>query len=252
MPPKEPCAAQRGETTPAGASTSKLWFQRGRGRYSDSGDGESYIQGRKQPSTIWDKLNPSSVTAHQLYGLALVFTGRFEKPSESSSEPWKLDPLSLPNNAALGLGFLCARQYDQAIEQERKTLDLDANFILAHRYLGLIYVQKSMYKEGIAEFEEMLMISPTDAVALSEVGYGHALAGRRAEAQKVLDKLNEMAKHKYVSAMYRVYIYAALGGTTRRSSGWKRVMRTALYLPLKRTLSISCARPRASKTCCGA
>ena len=29
-----------------------------------------------------------------------------------------------------------ARQYDQAIEQERKTLELDPNFILAHDTLA--------------------------------------------------------------------------------------------------------------------
>jgi hypothetical protein len=37
------------------------------------------------------------------------------------------------------------------------------------------------------------------------------VAGRRAEAQKVLDKLNELAKRKYVSGRYRARIYAGLG-----------------------------------------
>jgi hypothetical protein len=54
----------------------------------------------------------------------------------SSVMSQELDPLSLLINGNLGILFFSARQYDQAIEQERKTLDLDANFIVPHWYLG--------------------------------------------------------------------------------------------------------------------
>jgi hypothetical protein len=37
------------------------------------------------------------------------------------------------------------------------------------------------------------------------------VAGRRAEAQKVLDQLTEFSKEKYVPAFRRAEIYAALG-----------------------------------------
>jgi eukaryotic-like serine/threonine-protein kinase len=157
------------------------------------------------------ELNPSSVTAHQLYGLALVWTGRFEEAIKEFKRALELDPLSLANNSALGSGFLCVQQYDQAIEQERKTLDLDANFILAHLFLGLSYIHKSMYKEGIAELEKAVAISPGNTILLSGLGYAYAVSGRKAEAQKMLDQLNEISKRKYVPAGYRVYIYAALG-----------------------------------------
>ena len=75
----------------------------------------------------------------------------------------------------------------------------------------MAYVQKSMYKEGMAEFEKALVISPGNTYALSELGYAYAVAGRRAEAQKVLDQLNELSKQKYVPAASRVRIYAGLG-----------------------------------------
>jgi tetratricopeptide (TPR) repeat protein len=123
----------------------------------------------------------------------------------------ELDPLSLITSRDLGGAFYLARQYDQAIEQQRKTLELDPNFPLAHGYLGLAYVQKSAYKEGIAEGEKELVVSPDDPWALSGLGYAYAVAGRRAEARKVLDKLNELSKQKYVTAISRVRIYTGLG-----------------------------------------
>ena len=76
---------------------------------------------------------------------------------------------------------------------------------------GATYLPQSMYKDGIAEFEEILVISPSSAVALSEVGYGHALAGRRAEAQRVLEQLDELSKSKYVPTVSIARIYTGLG-----------------------------------------
>ncbi|PYU18868.1 MAG: hypothetical protein DMG32_25500 [Acidobacteria bacterium] len=156
-------------------------------------------------------LNPSYANAHYWYAGVLQAMGRSEEATAEQKRALELDPLSLSINRDLGAAFYLARQYDQAIEQERKTLELDPNFILAHSYLGLAYVQRSMYKEGIAECEKELVISPSNPYALAELGYAYALAGRRAEAQKVLDQLNQLSKHKYVPAMSRVGIYSGLG-----------------------------------------
>jgi tetratricopeptide (TPR) repeat protein len=68
-----------------------------------------------------------------------------------------------------------------------------------------------MYKEGIAEFEKALMISPGNTMGLGGLSYAYAVAGRSIEAQKVLDQLNELSKHKYFPALYTARIYADLG-----------------------------------------
>jgi hypothetical protein len=44
-----------------------------------------------------------------------------------------------------------------------------------------------------------------------QLEYGYTLEGRKAEAQKVLDQLNERSKQKYVSAASTAIIYAGLG-----------------------------------------
>jgi eukaryotic-like serine/threonine-protein kinase len=157
------------------------------------------------------ELNPSDATAPYMYGLALLNVGRLEEAIAEEKRAVELDPLSLVNNRTLGTAFYVARQADQAIEQERKTLEMDPNFIVARNDLGYAYLQKSMYREGIAEFEKALMISPGDTFALSGLGYAYAVAGRRAEAQKVLDQLNELSKQKYVPGAQIARIYAGLG-----------------------------------------
>jgi non-specific serine/threonine protein kinase len=163
-------------------------------------------------------LNPSYAAAHYLYGLTLGMTGRFEEAIAQGKQALERDPLSLiTNGIILARIFYCARQYDQAIEQGRKALDLDANYIWAHWYVGLAYVQKSMYNEATAELEKALLTSPAYTLALSGTGYAYAVAGRRAEAQKVLDQLSEISKQKYVPGWCMASIYTGLGEKDKAS-----------------------------------
>jgi Flp pilus assembly protein TadD len=55
------------------------------------------------------------------------------------------------------------------------------------------------------------VLSPRNPYVLSGLGYAYAVAGRSAEAQKMLDQLNAISKQKYVPAVSRVRIYVGLG-----------------------------------------
>ena len=93
----------------------------------------------------------------------------------------------------------------------QKTIELDPNSVSVHYVLGMVYVQKSMYKEGIAEIEKGLAISPDTPGPLSRLGYAYAVSGRRGEAQKVIDQLNQLSKQRYVSPGLIAFVYASLG-----------------------------------------
>jgi len=155
-------------------------------------------------------LNPDYAIAHLWYGWTLANTGRFEESIRESKRALELDSLSTETNWFLACVYLFTRHYDQAIDQYRKALELDPNFYWAHTFLGVAYVQKAMYKEAIAELEIAVAISPSN-VSLAFLGYGYAAAGRRLEAEKVLDQLNERAKQKYVPALHRAIVCAGLG-----------------------------------------
>jgi tetratricopeptide (TPR) repeat protein len=161
------------------------------------------------------ELNPGLADAHNRYGTTLMRMGRVEEAMAEKRRAVELDPLSAIINRNLGIGLYFARQYDQAIEQDQKTLELDPNYVGAHMTLGQAYFQKSMYKEGIAEVEKELAISPGNPAALSVLGYAYAVAGKRADAQKVLNELTELSKQKYVPAWAMAEIYVGLGEKDR-------------------------------------
>src|SRR5882724_5476672 len=97
------------------------------------------------------ELNPNYATAHHWYALYLMAMGQFEGAAAEIKLAQQLDPLSLSINASTGLPFYWSRRYDDAIEQFRRTLELDLSFALAHVLLGQAYAQKGMFDEAITE-----------------------------------------------------------------------------------------------------
>ena len=104
------------------------------------------------------------------------------------------------------------RQYDKAIEQFRKTLELDPNYPQARYWLGLAYMQKGMYEEAISEHKKAIALDNTSR-RVAQLGYAYAVAGKRDEAQKILDELKELSKQPqgYVSPFDFALIYMGLG-----------------------------------------
>ncbi|MFN2394003.1 MAG: tetratricopeptide repeat protein, partial [Pyrinomonadaceae bacterium] len=62
----------------------------------------------------------------------------------------------------LAVVYTLARQNDRALEQARKTYDLEPNFPVARYYLGLAYIANGMYAEAIALSETVLQADPTN------------------------------------------------------------------------------------------
>src|SRR4030095_569783 len=114
-------------------------------------------------------------------------------------------------NTDAGLMFYWRRQYDQAINQFRKTIDLDPNFWGEHLYLGMAYDKKGAYADAQAEFQRAKTLSEGSAVTLAAFGHLYAMLGKKSDALKVLDDLKELSKNHYVSSYYLAIIYAGLG-----------------------------------------
>ena len=125
----------------------------------------------------------------------------------------ELDPLSLTINFGVGLAFYNDRDYDQAIEQFQKTLELDQNFPAVRSYLPAAYEQKGMYDKAIAEFKKASLLQGANvesAVSLSGLGHVYGVSGKKAEARAVLDKLKQKSRQEYISAVYIALVYAGL------------------------------------------
>jgi len=162
------------------------------------------------------ELNPNYPTAHQWYAEYLSTMGRHDQAIAEIKRAQDLDPLSLIIKAIGGMLFLHSRQFDQGIEQCQKVLDSNPSFTVAHLYLGWNYLPKGMYEEAIAEFQKASDLSEgLFSMAQSHLGYAYAVSGKRDEAQKILDQLDERSKQSYVRPGAFAFVYQGLGENDR-------------------------------------
>jgi TolB-like protein/Tfp pilus assembly protein PilF len=159
------------------------------------------------------ELNSRYAPAHQWYGGYLTATGRFREADAEKKRALELEPLSLVINFEVGLASYFSRNYNQAIDQFQKTLELDANFPPPHTFLAAAYEQKGMLKEATTAFQKAITITqgPARTQATAGLGYVYAVSGRKAEARKILAELQSLSEHRYVPATDTALIYAGLG-----------------------------------------
>jgi serine/threonine-protein kinase len=157
------------------------------------------------------ELNPNYATAHQwLSDGPLAATGRFDEALAEMKRAQELDPLSLIISAEIGATYRFARQYDRAIEQLRKTIEMDQNFYFAHWNLGEAYVMKGSFGEALTEYQIAMRMSD-DPHILGLIGHAYAVSGRPDEALKTIAQMKEISKQRYVAAFAFAQIYAGLG-----------------------------------------
>src|SRR5260221_7827667 len=81
-------------------------------------------------------LNPAYSMAHTFYPFYLSSLGRSEEALAVAKRSLDLDPASPAVSHSLGVQLYLARQFEQAIEQAHKTLELDPNFAISYELLG--------------------------------------------------------------------------------------------------------------------
>src|ERR1700737_3607447 len=162
------------------------------------------------------ELNPNNADTHHWYSHFLMGQGRIEESLIQSKRALELSPYDILFNIHLGWHYLNARQYDQALDQIEKTVEMDKNFAQTYPWLGLILEQKGQYPEAIAAFQKAIRLFPGgSSIAEAELAHAYAVSGNREEAQKIIAELQELAKSKYVSSFQIAAIYAGLGEKDR-------------------------------------
>ena len=161
------------------------------------------------------QLNPNYATAHHWFGSGpLLALGRFDESIVEAKRSIELDPLSMINNADFGNDYYYARRYDEAITQLRKTIEIEPRFYLAHYYLGQALQMKGQLPEAIAEYRKASELDD-DPFALAMLGQAFARSGQRDEANKILTRLGEETKSRYVAAYGIGMVYLGLGDKNR-------------------------------------
>jgi tetratricopeptide (TPR) repeat protein len=171
------------------------------------------------------ELKPNYATAHHWLMLGQLALGRFDPALAEGKRALELDPLSVIINADVSWTYACAHQFDEAEKRVRKTLEIDPRFFLAHYYLGGILQLQGHLNEAIPEFQKSVDLN-NDAYSIAMLGQAYARNGQRDEAQKILARLTEEAKSRYVSPYAWALLYNGFGDKKRAIDELERAFQT--------------------------
>jgi tetratricopeptide (TPR) repeat protein len=156
------------------------------------------------------EINANDGTARQWYAAYLQSIGRLEEGVAEYRRALEAEPLSMIISTSLGHGLYFARYYDQAIEELRKTINMDPSFVEAQLRLGWVYEQKAMFPEAIAELRQALNGSGEDPRVVSALGHAYAISRQRKQAEELLIRLKAQSQQRYVAPYDIAVVYAGL------------------------------------------
>jgi tetratricopeptide (TPR) repeat protein len=140
----------------------------------------------------------------------LSMRGRHNEALAEARHALEIDPLNLMISSWVGLRYYLAKNYSDAIEQNRSSVELDPNFAAAHLLLGDDYVQAGQDKDGLGELKTAVHLSGDNPLYTAQLAVAFAASGRKPDALKIAHELEAMSSKRYVSPYGVAQIYSSL------------------------------------------
>lgn len=154
------------------------------------------------------QLNPGDAREYMYHSNRLRRLGRTAESIAEAKRALDLDPLSVLGNEQLADAYSSSRQYDLAIEQYQKTLELYPNQAGPRDSLGWAYVYKGLYEKGLEEIKRSYGEDPDLSPEVADV---YAVSGNQAKARQILKRLLNLSKQTPIQPHHFALIYAGLG-----------------------------------------
>jgi serine/threonine-protein kinase len=155
------------------------------------------------------ELNPGNADTLDVYGRMLAGLERYDEALEVQERAHDIDPLE--HRLDLVSTLLRAGRYEEALPPAERIVNLEPHFGHGHATLGWVYMKLGRTDEGLDELRQAVSLSPGNMMYQAQLGQALALAGDVQGANEVLQELEALAKHRYVSPYHLAYIYTGLG-----------------------------------------
>jgi TolB-like protein len=155
------------------------------------------------------ELDPNLSITHYRYAWTFLSPmGRHDEAVAEMRIAMEKEPLYLIQGANFAGVLMYARRFDEAVDQAKKTFDLDPNFIGGKNWLSHTYNIRGKYDESLAIAEKSL---DSEMPFLSDAAYAYAKTGQREKALVMIERWKEAEKKRYVMNYWVAVAYAALG-----------------------------------------
>jgi serine/threonine-protein kinase len=172
-------------------------------------------------------LDPRYPTAHHWYAMScLVPMGRLDEAREQMIVAQSLDPVSSIIARDVAVIDLYRRDFEAALDQCDHTIELNPHFSPAYLTLGIVQERLEDFDEAVAALKRAVYLSPDTPRMHAGLARALARAGKREEAQRILRRLEEQARKRYISPFEFASVHLALGDV---EPGLKRLTKAVAH-----------------------
>lgn len=154
-------------------------------------------------------LAPSYDCAHAYYAGYLAWRHRRDQALAEITRARELNPGSSFSTTESAVYFQL-RDYPNLIESSRKGVASDPDEWMEHYFLGVGYEAVGRRAEAIPEYQKAIEMSDGDQDPTAALAHAYAMTGRRPEAEKILNDLQNKPKDVYISPYILATINAGL------------------------------------------
>ena len=167
--------------------------------------------GAEQALTRALQLGPGSASTHLWNAWRLaVLERRHDLALIELEEAERLDPLDLQVKTQIGYVHHFRHDLDGAIAQFERVVALEPSFAFGHYALGDALTQRRQYERAIEEFNKAIELDGRSVNHVAVLGYTYARSGNRDRAGEHLQELTARAADGYVSPMWFALVHLGL------------------------------------------
>lgn len=159
-------------------------------------------------------LNPNYAFAHDQFGAVLAYQGRLDEAVAEGKRAAELDPLSPQIALDNANAFAWQGNFQAAIEQANRALDLDQTFFFTHFVFGWIDIEAGKVNAAVPELQKADALQSPPWVT-GWLGYAYGASGDHAKAMAVIEEMNRKSLHGYVSPFNLAIVYLGMGDRGR-------------------------------------
>jgi tetratricopeptide (TPR) repeat protein len=157
------------------------------------------------------RLSPNYATAYHAYSAFLACTGHLEQSICEAQRALLLDPLSIPIHNILGEMYMFNRDWDRAIAQFEKAIEMDPNVWIPHENLGIIFEQLGDYKKSVDQYLIARCAAGADTDSMTQLRAAYTASGLPGFLQKQVEIDLSNWNGWHVGAFRIASLYARLG-----------------------------------------
>jgi tetratricopeptide (TPR) repeat protein len=162
------------------------------------------------------ELNPGYAAAHLWYSWLLLALGRNDEAlseiERTLSIVQETDPHRLVAvHATRAQAYYFNRNFQRAVDECEKALELDPGHFMLHYILGRAYRRLGEGNKAIAQLKVATKSSGELPLVDAVLGLAYAVSGRREQAQKIAEMFAAAARKRYIPPTYFAIVYAGLG-----------------------------------------